>query len=487
MATSSLPTPPTAAGAAPGAPAAEHSAAGAHSTGASPKLVLALASGASFLAVLDTTVVNVALPNMHTSFSSASLPQLTWIITAYAVMFAALLPAAGRLADVIGRRRLFMYAVVGFTVASLADGLASNVDLLIAFRAVQGLMAAGMIPASLALILAYTPAPQRNAAIGTYGAVSSLAAAVGPSLGGVLVDAWGWRSIFLINVPLGIVIAAQTGRKLHHDAPSGRRLPDPFGSIAVAAGLGAIVVGVTQGPTWGWHSASVISPIIGGVLALALGLALSRSHPSPAIEWDLWRDSRQFVGTNLTSLLFGSALYSYMLGSLLYLSSIWRYSELKAGLALTPGAFAAAVGAVIVGRRVPLHRQWVAAVSGAVLFVTALLGMHFWLNPTPAFGEVWVPLGVVAGLGIGATLTALSGSVAVSVPPQRFAAGTGLLMMARQMGGALGIAGLAAVLTASGGLFVLHGYLNLFMYAAIGSGVAAVLAVMIRPHATSAV
>jgi EmrB/QacA subfamily drug resistance transporter len=511
MATSSLPNPPTAdppTAAGPGSaqPAdagallaetatadnalTEHTpgeypvgghAAASHTAGASPKLVLALASGASFLAVLDTTVVNVALPNLHTSFASASLGQLTWIITAYAVMFAALLPAAGRLADVIGRRRLFLYAVIGFTLTSLADGAAPNVDLLIAFRAVQGLMAAGMIPASLALILAYTPAAQRTAAVGTYGAISSLAAAIGPSIGGVLVDAWGWRSIFLVNVPLGIIIAARTARKLSRDAPSGRRLPDPIGTIAVAAGLGAIVVGLTQGSTWGWHSASVISPIVGGVVALAVGLAVSRSHPAPAIEWDLWRESRQFVGTNLTSLLFGSALYSYMLGSLLYLTSIWRYSELKAGLALTPGALAAAVGAVLVGRRVPLPKQWIAAVSGAVLFVVSLVGMHLWLESTPAFGEVWVPLGVVGGLGIGATLTVRSGSVAVSVPPQRFAAGTGLLMMARQMGGALGIAALAAVLTANGGLFVIHGYLNLFLYCAIGSAIAGALAVMMRP------
>ena len=435
------------------------------------------------LAVLDTTVVNVALPDMHSSFSAASLPQLTWIITAYAVMFAALLPAAGRLADVVGRRRLFMYAVIGFTIASLADGMAPNVGLLITFRAVQGVMAAGMIPASLALILAHTPAAQRTAAVGTYGAISSLAAAVGPSLGGVLVDAWGWRSIFLINVPLGIVIAAQTARKLSDDAPSGRRLPDPIGSIAIAAGLGAIVVGLTQGSTWGWHSVSVIGPIAGGVLALAVGLAVSRTHPSPAIEWDLWRGSRQFTGTNLTSLLFGTALYSYMLGSLLWLTSIWGYSELKAGLALTPGAFAAAVGAVIVGRRVPLPKQWIGAVLGAVLFVLSLLGMHFWLEHTPAFGEVWVPTGIVGGFGIGATLTALSGSVAVSVPPQRFAAGTGLLMMARQMGGAVGIAGLAAVLTADGGLFAMRGYQNLFVYCAIASAAAALLAVMMRPRA----
>lgn len=482
MATSSLPNQSTAA---PAGTAGSGVPDGRHAVRDSPKLVLALASGASFLAVLDTTVVNVALPNLHSNFATASLSQLTWIVTAYAVLFAALLPAAGRLADVVGRRRLFLLSVAGFAAASLADGLAPNIEFLIASRAVQGVMAAGMIPAALALLLAYTPTVHRNAAVGTYGAVSSLGAAIGPSLGGLLVDAWGWRSIFLINVPLGFIIAVQTRRRLRIDAPSGRRLPDPFGSIAVVLGLGALVAGVTQGSTWGWHSASVISLIAGGVAALAAGLAVSRSHPSPAIEWELWRGSRQFTGISLISFLFGTALYSYMLASLLYLTSVWRYSELKAGLALTPGAFAAAVGAVIVGRRVPLARQWIAAGSGATLLAGSLVGMHFWLDRTPAFGEIWAPLGVIGGLGIGAALTALSSSVAISVPPHRFAAGTGLLMMARQMGGALGVAGLTAVLTANGGLFAMRGYLNLFIYSAASAGAAAVLATMMRPDSST--
>ncbi|QMU75762.1 DHA2 family efflux MFS transporter permease subunit [Streptacidiphilus sp. PB12-B1b] len=453
------------------------STAGAPASAAS-RLALVVASGATFLAVLDTTVVNVAFPSLRSDFRTEPLSHLTWVITAYTVVFAALLAVAGRVADILGRRRLFLISTSLFTVASLLSGVSPNLPTLVAARTLQGIAAAGMIPAALGLVLAHTAPARRAAAIGVWGAVGSMAAAVGPSLGGLLVNVWGWRAVFLINLPLGVVFVGLAVRGVSADAPSGRRMPDPVGVVALALGMSGLVFGVTQGSAWGWGSGSVLTLLIGGALLTALALALSRRHVSPAIEWDLWQ-SRTFAGTNLTSLLFGAAMYAYLLSTLLFLNTVWGYSELKAGLAVTPGAFSAAAGAMVVGRRIGPAKQWLAVLTGSALFAGSCALMYLLLGTEKRYLALWLPIGVVAGVGIGAALTGLSTAAARSLPPERFASGTGLLMTARQAGGALGIAALAAILQHSGMLGD-KGYLDTFLACAGCSAVAAVSALTIR-------
>ncbi|MGC5346479.1 DHA2 family efflux MFS transporter permease subunit [Streptomyces sp. DT171] len=440
-------------------------------------LALFVASGATFLAVLDTTVVNIAFSDLRVDFPDASLSQLTWVVTAYTVVFAALLAVSGRVADVIGRKRLFLWSTVLFTLASVLSGLAAGVPMLVGARALQGVGAAGMIPSALGLVLQHTPAARRQVAVGVWGAVGSMAAAVGPSLGGLLVDVWGWRSVFLINLPIGLGIVVIATR-LAGDAPSGRRLPDPLGTLVLALGIGGVVFGVTQGTDWGWGGARVLALIIGGAVLVVLALLRSRGHAAPAVEWDLWRN-RSFAATNVTSLLFGAAMYSYLLSTLLFLNAVWGYSELKAGLAVTPGAFSAAVGALVVGRRVGPRAQWAAAAGGSVLFGASCAAMYLLLGTERQYAALWLPIGIVAGVGIGAALTAISNAGTASLAPQRFASGTGLLMTTRQVGGALGIAALAAILERHNVLDD-QGYLQVFLACAIGSVAAAVAAGAIR-------
>ncbi|MGC5364878.1 DHA2 family efflux MFS transporter permease subunit [Streptomyces sp. DT24] len=440
-------------------------------------LALFVASGATFLAVLDTTVVNIAFSDLRVDFPDASLSQLTWVVTAYTVVFAALLAVSGRVADVIGRKRLFLWSTVLFTLASVLSGLAAGVPMLVGARALQGVGAAGMIPSALGLVLQHTPAARRQVAVGVWGAVGSMAAAVGPSLGGLLVDVWGWRSVFLINLPIGLGIVAIATR-LAGDAPSGRRLPDPLGTLVLALGIGGVVFGVTQGTDWGWGGVRVLALIIGGAVLVVLALLRSRGHTAPAVEWDLWRN-RSFAATNVTSLLFGAAMYSYLLSTLLFLNAVWGYSELKAGLAVTPGAFSAAVGALVVGRRVGPRAQWAAAAGGSVLFGASCAAMYLLLGTERQYAALWLPIGIVAGVGIGAALTAISNAGTASLAPQRFASGTGLLMTTRQVGGALGIAALAAILERHNVLDD-QGYLQVFLACAIGSVAAAVAAGAIR-------
>lgn len=441
------------------------------------RLALFVASGATFLAVLDTTVVNIAFSDLRTDFPDASLSQLTWVVTAYTVVFAALLAVAGRVADVVGRKKLFLWSTVVFIAASLLSGLAVGVPVLVAARALQGVGAAGLIPSALGLVLQHTPPARRQVAIGVWGAVGSMAAAVGPSLGGLLVDVWGWRSVFLINLPIGLVILLGAAR-LVGDAPTGRRLPDPLGTLALAAGVGGLVFGVTQGTEWGWGDGRVLGPLVGGAVLLVVALLLSGRHSAPALELDLWR-SRSFAATNVTSLFFGAAMYSYLLASLLFLNAVWGYSELKAGLAVTPGAFAAAIGAVVVGRRVGPSGQWAAAAIGSALFGASCATMYLLLGPEERYAAVWLPTGILAGIGIGAALTAISNAATASLPSPRFASGTGLLMTSRQVGGALGIAALAAILELHDVLDA-EGYLQVFLACALGALAAAVAAPVIR-------
>ncbi|MFD4371370.1 DHA2 family efflux MFS transporter permease subunit [Streptomyces sp. NPDC058486] len=448
---------------------------------ATARLALFVASGATFLAVLDTTVVNIAFSDLRADFSTASLTQLTWVVTSYTVVFAALLAVAGRVADVVGRRRLFLWSTVLFTIASVLSGLAPNVEVLVAARALQGVAAAGMIPSALGLVLQHTPAAHRSAAVGVWGAVGSMAAAVGPSLGGLLVDAWGWRSVFLINLPIGLAVALVAARGLSGDRPSGRRMPDPVGTAALALGVGGLVFGVTQGTEWGWDSGRVLALLIGGAVLTAAALLRSRRHDAPAIEWDLWR-SRTFAASNVASLLFGAAMYAYLLSTLLFLNAVWGYSELKAGLAVTPGAFSAAIGAMVVGKRVGPRGQWAGVFIGSALFAVSCAAMYLLLDSEPRYLALWLPIGIVAGVGIGAALTGISNAATMALEPQRFASGTGLLMTMRQVGGALGIAVLAAIL---GRHDVLddQGYLQVFLACALGSVAAAAAAPAIRARA----
>ncbi|MEU3183389.1 DHA2 family efflux MFS transporter permease subunit [Streptomyces sp. NPDC006923] len=438
---------------------------------------LLLASGATFLALLDATVVNVAFPDLHSSFPDVSVSRLSWVITAYAVVFAGLLAAAGRLADVVGRRRLFLISVLGFTATSLAAGAAPSAAWLIAARAVQGATAAGMIPAALGLLLAHTPPARRAAALGAWGAAGGIAAAVGPSLGGLLVDSWNWRGIFLINVPLGLLIGYGTSR-LTADKPSGKRLPDLLGMVAMVLAIGGPVTALSQGADWGWTSPEVLLLFAAGVVFGAVVALRSRRHPAPAFETDLWR-SPVFTAANVTSALFGAAMYAWLLACPLFLASIWHYSVLKSGLGVTPGAFLAAVGAVIVGRRMPVEQQWKAVVFGGVLAGASFAVMGLTLDSSPSYAALWLPPGLLGGLGIGCVLTGLSSIASAALPADRFAAGSGMLMTSRQVGGAVGVAGLAVILE-SEGLGSPDGFLTGFLWCGVTAVLAGVSAVAMR-------
>jgi EmrB/QacA subfamily drug resistance transporter len=406
--------------------------------------VLLLSATATFIAFLDVTVVNVAFPSLQEDFPRSDLATLSWVLTSYAVLFAALLTPAGRLADVVGRRRLFVIGVALFTAASAASAAAPSVEVLIAARAVQGLAAAAMIPSSLGMLLAATPPDRRKVAVGLWGAAASFAAAAGPSLGGVLVDLTDWRSVFVINVPIGLL--ALVGLRSLKEVKTGEtHVPDVVATVMLAVGVGAVVVGITKGTDWEWGSVATLGCIVGGIALVALAAVRSLRHPHPAIEMSLWRN-RTFSAGNATSFLFGAAVYAWMLLAVITVTTFWHYSILEAGLAVSPGAVTAAGAAIIAGRVAEKRGERAVVVLGILTLLAAGIWLRSAVTTEPAFVSLWLPTGVLAGIGIGAALTGLSSAAAMSVAPQRFAAATGLNMTARQLGGAVGIAVLAAIL-----------------------------------------
>ncbi|SFF32573.1 drug resistance transporter, EmrB/QacA subfamily [Actinacidiphila alni] len=414
-----------------------------------PGLVLLLSAGATFIAFLDTTVVNVAFPDMAASFPADRVSDLSWVVSSYAVLFAALLTPAGRVADAFGRKRVFLLSLAVFTLASALCAAAPDLPLLITGRALQGAAAAGMIPAALGLLLATTPPAGLAAAIGVWGAAGSMASAAGPSLGGLLVDAFGWRSVFLINVPVGILLVAVGLRGLPERTGTERRLPDPLGTFAITGGIGLLVLGLTKGSDWGWASGAAVGCILCGVALIAVSFVRSAHQAAPAVETALFRDPT-FAVASAAAAFAGAALFAWMLSGPLFLTTVWHYSVLKAGFALTPGAFTSAVAALAVGKRTrPRHLPVVVAVS-----MTAFAAVSVWtwsqLDTGPRFLALWLPMGLVGGAAFGATLTALSTAAATSLPPLRFASGVGMTTTARQLGGALGVAATASVIAAHG-------------------------------------
>ncbi|MFC6013272.1 MFS transporter [Nocardia lasii] len=408
---------------------------------------LAVAAGAAFIAFLDLSVVNIAFPTIAQSYPDTATGTLTWIVSGYAIAFAALLTPAGRLADVLGRRRLFALALAGFAVTSLLCGFAPDAAWLIAGRVLQGVAAAFMVPAALGLVLEATPREKIGAAIGAWSAAGGFAAVVGPALGGALVEVFGWRAIFLINVPIALVLIIP-GLKLPGGAKTAARtsaLPDPLGTLSIAIGLGAIVAGVTEGGSWGWTAPGTLVALIGGVALTVFALVRSRHHASPAVAVSLWR-TRQFALANAGSFLFGASMFAWLLAGPLFLNAIWQYSVLESAAALTVGAVASMVTAVLTGRITsPNGMRWIGVLGG--LMAAASQG---WMatdafGPDPALWSAWVPAGLLGGGGIGIVVTVLGTAAASSVPPQQFAAGIGMNLTARQVGGALGVALLAAI------------------------------------------
>jgi len=407
------------------------------------KSAIAIACAGAFVAFLDTTIVNIAFPDIAASFPEASRGALSWVLDGYFVVIAALLVPAGGLADRFGHRRIFLLGIAGFTVASLLCALAPSLASLIAFRVLQGVAAAMIAPASLAIVLDSFPHEKRATGVGLWGAAAAAAAATGPTLGGALVELSDWRLVFLVNLPLGAAILLAGRRRLPEPRIVDSRLPDLPGAAMLAAGLAAITLGIVEGNDWGWTAPSTLAAFVAGLALLAGVVHRSLGHPRPIVEPALFAHSSFRVG-NLGTLLFSLAFFSLILGNVLFLTTIWGYSVLQAGAATLPGPLLSTVFAGPAGRLADRFGYRAVIVPGTLVFAAGVMVLRS-AGAEPDWLGLWLPGAALTGIGIGLAFPTLGAAAVRDVPDDRFATASAVNAAFRQVGAVLGTAILVAI------------------------------------------
>ena len=398
------------------------------------------------LSSLDLFIVNVALPQIARGFHGATLADLSWVLNAYAVVFAAFLVPAGRLADRAGRRGGFLVGVAVFTIASAACAASTGVGMLVAFRIVQALGAALLVPTSLGLVLAAYPPERRAAAVRIWAATSGLAAAAGPVLGGLLVQA-SWRWVFIVNVPIGIAAIVAGRRVLPRIPAQGGPLPDLAGAGLLAAGIGSLTLGLVEANTWGWASWRVAVALAVAAATLALFLLRSRSHSSPILELALLRERRYAIAVCATA-LFSTAFGAMLLSIVLWLQDDWRWSALRAGLAVAPGPLMVPGVSLLSGRLIPRLGAGGVIFAGCAFFAGGVAWWESAIRIRPDYLGDAVGGMLLTGIGVGLAFPTLFATAASALPPERFATGSAVINMARQIGFAVGVAVFVAVVGA---------------------------------------
>jgi EmrB/QacA subfamily drug resistance transporter len=412
---------------------------------ASSTQVLVIVCAGVVLASLDLFIVNVALPDIARDLHTSSLGDLSWILNGYAIVYAALLVLFGRLAESRRRENGFLLGVVIFTAASAACGAASSLTMLVVFRIVQAAGAALLTPTSLSLVLATTAPEQRQSSVRAWTAVGGLAAALGPVVGGLLV-ALSWRWVFLVNVPIGLAAAAIGWRRLPqvpgHPVPR----PDALGAVLVTAGIAALTLGLVKGNDWGWGSAPTVIALIGAVLALALFALHCLRHHNPLIDASLFR-IRAFTGSSVVAIVFSVAFGAMLLSVVLWDQDVWGWSALRTGLAVAPGPLMVPLFAFLVaGRLIARFGPGPVIAGGATVFAAGVAWWALAVGVTPDYAGEMLGGMLLSGVGVGLTLPTFMAAGAGSLPPQSFATGSAVVNMLRQVGLAVGVAILVAVI-----------------------------------------
>jgi EmrB/QacA subfamily drug resistance transporter len=397
-----------------------------------------------FMASLDLFIVNIAFPAIGKHFGGASLGSLSWILSGYAIVFAALLVPAGRWADAFGRKRAFLLGLGVFVSASTACALAPSVGFLIGARVVQAAGGALMLPTSLGLMLPEFGPQERHVAIGVWAATGGIAAAAGPPLGGLLVQA-DWRLVFLVNVPVGLLGLGFGLRTLRERREADAARPDVLGAIALIAAIGSLVVAIVKGQEWGWTSPAILALLAVTAVLLPAIWRRSEHHPAPIVDPAMLQ-VRSFGLAVGASVLFFAGFGAMLLAGVLFLTSVWHEDVLTAGLMLFPGPAMATAFSIPSARLGARFGYRIPGVIGALLFCAGQIFYITQTGDTPAYVSEYLPGIAISGAGVGLMIPTLTGAGASSLPPERFATGAAVLTMGRQIGAALGVAVLVAVL-----------------------------------------
>lgn len=407
---------------------------------ASPWPVFWVASVAAFLVSLDSTLLYAAFGALRAGFPGASAAELSWVLNAYTVVYAAMLIPAGGLADTHGRKRVFLFGVTLFIAASAACGLAGSVGWLIAARVLQAVGAALLTPASLSIVLAAFPQHKRALTVSLWGAVGGFAAAVGPSLGAFVVESVGWPWAFFINLPIG-ALSLWRGAALLADSPRSalRRRIDVVGMALLIVAVGAIALAIVEleSPAWTRTQLAVVAAT--GVIALVAFVVWAGRVREPLVDLDLFRH-RTYSAVNAATLSFGIAFAMMFFAFFFYMTQIWHYSQTLAGLAIVPGPLTVIPVAIVTGRLAGRHGHRPFLVGGALLYACA--GLWFMRVPglQPAYLTQWLPGLLMSGASVGLVLPSLSGAAVSKLPAQHYAVGSAVNQATRQIGAVIGVA-----------------------------------------------
>jgi len=415
-------------------------------TKTSPSGVLLIVCAGVVLASLDLFIVNVALPQIARDLHARDLGELSWVLNAYAIVYASLLVFFGRLADRYRRDRAFLLGVAVFTAASVACAASASVGMLIGFRVLQAAGAALLTPTSLGLVLASHEDPvRRSSAVRTWTAVGGLSAAIGPVVGGLLVAA-SWRWVFLVNLPVGVAALVVGWRRLPAVPGHPIQRPDPLGVVFATAGVGLLTFGLVKGSDWGWASARIDTVLAAAVVVLGSFVLHCLYSRAPLVHPDLFR-SRSFTGASLIALFFSSSFGAMLLSIVLWEQGAWGWSALRAGLAIAPGPLMVPVISFLVAGRL-IHRYGSAAVIslGSVSFAAGVAWWALAVTASPNYVSGVLGGMILTGVGVGLTLPTMMATAAASLPPHAFATGSAVINMIRQTGLAVGVAVLIAVL-----------------------------------------
>jgi len=402
---------------------------------------------ALFMVMLDNTVVNVALPTIQESLD-LSIGGLEWTVNAYTLTFAVLLVTGGRLGDIFGRRRVFLIGVIVFGTSSLFIGLSQTGWQLIMGRALQGVGASMMMPATLSIISNAFPPHERGRAIGTWAGVSAMALAIGPVVGGFLVEHVSWQSIFFLNVPVAVGAVAVTLAATHEsrDETALRRIDLP-GVAAVSVGLAALVLALVEGNSWGWSSAGVLGLLVLSAAGLIAFVLVERRVLAPMVDFSFF-GSRTFLGANIVAFIVSFSMFAMFFFIALYLQNIKGYSALEAGVRFLPSTLVIIVMGPIAGRLTDRIGPRPLMTAG-LLFNAASLYWQSHLQIDTSYAEIGGAFAVM-GLGMGLVMSPMSTAAMNAVHQTKAGVASGILSMSRMVGGTFGVAALGALIVARG-------------------------------------
>ena len=444
---------------------------------------LTIASLATLATFLDTTVLYVAFPDISATFSGTDAAELSWVLNAYTIVFAALLIPAGKVADRVGHRKAFLAGSALFTVASVACGLAPTAETLIAFRIVQAVGAAALIPSSLALVMHAFPRDQIPKAVAIWGAAGAVAGALGPTLGAAIVEGMGWRWAFYLNLPIGVFTVVAGARTVRESSDPETRVPSAIGVVLVAFAAGLLSYGVVESDRFGWTGGRTLVVLGAGALLAVAFVAHQRRTPAPVLDLDLFR-LPNFRWGNLAMLSFGVAFSAMFFGSILFLTEVWGWSILKAGFGVAPGPALVALVAPRAGALAGRIGQRPILIAGGLLYAAGGLYRVVMLGPDVDYVGDYLPSMVLTGLGVALCFPQLSSVVAQALPPNRIGIGGATLQAGRQLAGTFGVAVTIAFLGApSDAADLLAGFDRIWWLIVAGGLVTSLLVLPMRTRA----